>query len=98
MPELPTSTATSAGVAGSEPAPIGHRIFRYRLLWVIALCTFAADQLSKYWVRVSLPYRTYGENGGAIPVIRGFWYFVHAGNTCPAWTLFSGRSLALPTL
>jgi signal peptidase II len=89
-------TRTDASVL--PPQPVGHRVFQYRLLWLVALATFAADQLSKYWVRLALPYGTYGENSGAKVVIRGFCYLVHVGNTGAAWSVFPGRSVLLAVL
>ena len=71
---------------------------QYQRLWVLAVLTFAADQATKVWVIHRLPYGTYGEAAGAIPVIRGFWYIVHVGNTGAAWSMFSGRSVSLAFL
>lgn len=74
------------------------RVGEYRLLWMLALATLVADQLTKWWITVRLPYGTYGEAAGAIPVIRGFCYIVHVGNTGAAWSMFSGRSVFLALL
>ncbi len=48
--------------------------------------------------RAHLPFNTYGEGGGAITVIRGFFYIVHVGNTGAAWSMFSGSSIVLAAL
>jgi RNA polymerase-binding transcription factor DksA/lipoprotein signal peptidase len=48
--------------------------------------------------RRHLPFNTYGEAAGAIPVVRGFFYIVHVGNTGAAWSVFSGRSIVLASL
>ncbi len=75
-----------------------QRLGAYRLLWVLAALVFAFDQLSKFWIIGRLPYGTYGESAGAIPVVRDFFYLVHVGNTGAAWSMFSGRSVLLATL
>lgn len=36
--------------------------------------------------------------GRDVPVIRGFFYIIHVGNTGAAWSMFSGRSVALALL
>src|ERR1039458_8319388 len=41
------------------------------------------------------PAATTGEQPPLVPVIRGFFYLVHVGNTGAAWSLFSGRSPVL---
>jgi signal peptidase II len=74
------------------------RILAYRRLLFLALLVFALDQLSKAWIVARLPYGTYGEDEGAIPVIRGFFYIVHVGNTGAAWSMLTGRSLLLAAL
>jgi signal peptidase II len=75
-----------------------QRLLAYRLLLGLALGVFVADQLTKSWIAARLPFGTYGEAGGAIPVVRGFFYLVHQGNTGAAWSLFTGRSVALAGL
>jgi signal peptidase II len=74
------------------------RILGYRWLLLLAVLVFALDQITKAWVASRLPYGVYGEAAGAIPVIRGFFYIVHVGNTGAAWSLFSGRSVVLALL
>jgi signal peptidase II len=74
------------------------RILKYRWLIAIAAAVLAADQLTKAWIRAHLPFGAYGEHAGAIPVIRGFLYIVHVGNTGAAWSIFSGRSVFLAAL
>ncbi len=71
------------------------RLFAHRRLLLIAVIVVVLDQLSKAWIAGRLPYGTYGEEGGAIAVIPGFFYLVHVGNTGAAWSLFSGRSAVL---
>ena len=71
------------------------KLFAYRRLLLIAALVLVLDQASKAWIVRRLPYGTYGEDGGAIPVVRGFFYLVHVGNTGAAWSLFSGRSPVL---
>ena len=75
-----------------------RRLFAYRWLLLIAGLVFAADQLTKAWIAHRLPFGTYGEDAGAIPVISGFFYLVHVGNTGAAWSLFTGRSVFLAAL
>lgn len=75
-----------------------ERILRYRLLLVLAVVVYVLDQLTKLWIVNRLPLGTYGEAAGAIPVIPGFCYFVHVGNTGAAWSMFSGMSVMLATL
>jgi signal peptidase II len=74
---------------------LSWRILRYRVLLAIAAVVLAADQASKAWIRARLPFNTYGEANGAIPVVHGFLYIVHVGNTGAAWSLFTGRSILL---
>lgn len=75
-----------------------HRIAAYRRLLTLAAIVLALDQASKAWIASRLPFGTYGEASGAIPIVRGFFYLVHVGNTGAAWSLFSGRSFALAAL
>ncbi len=77
---------------------LSWRILRYKWLIAIAAAVFAADQASKAWIVARLPFNTYGEAAGAIPVLRGFFYIVHVGNTGAAWSVFTGRSLFLAAL
>ncbi|HWA88347.1 MAG TPA: signal peptidase II [Opitutus sp.] len=73
------------------------RIAAYRLLLAIALLVLALDQLTKAWIASHLRYGAYG-SGGAIEVIRNFFYLVHVGNTGAAWSMFTGRSVVLALL
>jgi signal peptidase II len=75
-----------------------QRIAAYKTLWLLAVAVYVADQLTKFAIIAKLPYGTYGEAAGAVPVIRGFWYLVHVGNTGAAWSMFSGRSVVLASL
>jgi signal peptidase II len=101
---MPDGPLTSAPAAAPQPPKteaartLGQRILAYRSLLSIALVVFILDRLTKAWIVGRLPFETYGEAYGAIPVIRGFWYFVHVGNTGAAWSMFSGRSVLLATL
>lgn len=74
------------------------RILAYRWLLAIGGMVLALDQASKAWIAARLPFETYGESAGAIPIRRGFFYLVHVGNTGAAWSLFSGRSVSLAVL
>ena len=82
---------------GTRPSLI-QRIFAYRLLLGLALSVYVLDQLTKLWIASRLVYGTYGELSGAIPVIRGFFYLVHQGNTGAAWSMLTGRSVLLACL
>jgi signal peptidase II len=77
---------------------LSWRFLKYWRLLAIAAAVLAADQASKAWIAARLPFNTYGEPGGAIPVVRGFFYIVHVGNTGAAWSMFSGRSFILGAL
>ncbi|HNC24648.1 MAG TPA: signal peptidase II [Opitutaceae bacterium] len=79
------------------PAPLARRVLAYRLFWTCAALVFVFDQVSKFWISSHLPFPTYGAPG-AIPVIRGFFYIVHLGNTGAAWSMFAGASVALALL
>ena len=70
----------------------------YRVLLTLTLVILALDQLTKAWIAARLPFPTYGDPGGAIPVVKGFFYLVHVGNTGAAWSMFSGQSVMLAVL
>jgi signal peptidase II len=74
------------------------RLLAYRWLLLIAFLVLLADQLSKAWISGRLPFNTYGEADGAIPVVPGFFNLVNVGNTGAAWSLFTGRSVLLAAL
>jgi signal peptidase II len=77
---------------------LAWRLLKYRWLISISCAVLAADQLAKAWIRMRLPFNTYGDGAGAIAVIRGFFYIVHVGNTGAAWSILSGRSFVLAAL
>ena len=81
-----------------QPKSLVQRALAYRVLLVLALAVFVFDQLTKLWIATRLPFGTYGEMSGAIPVIRGFFYLVHQGNTGAAWSMFTGQSVLLAVL
>jgi signal peptidase II len=81
-------------VTVDKPGSLLRRLLAYRLLLGIAAAVFILDQASKAWIGAHLAFGTYGEPG-AIVVAPGFFYLVHVGNTGAAWSLFSGRSMAL---
>ena len=103
-PAQPPEPARAAGSDQNRPSAIAdrpslpQRLLAYRLLLGLALAIFIADQLTKLWIAARLPFGTYGEAGGAIPVIRGFFYLVHQGNTGAAWSMFTGKSVLLAVL
>lgn len=98
-PDAPgTTSPPTAERSVHQPKSRWERVRAYRTLLVLAGVVFALDQLTKRWITSSLPFGTYGESSGAITVIRGFWYFVHVGNTGAAWSMFSGNSVLLASL
>jgi signal peptidase II len=76
---------------------MGARLGFYKLLWILALGTFALDQATKIWISSHMPLGTYGPPG-AVTVIDGFFYLVHVGNTGAAWSMFTGKSVFLAAL
>ena len=93
---MPPGVSTPEPAAAAPASPL-RRAIAYRLLLTLALAVFALDQLSKAWINAHLALGTYGEPG-AIPVVRGFLYIVHVGNTGAAWSMFTGRSVLLASL
>ena len=75
-----------------------HRVLAYRLLLGLAFALFVVDQMTKSWIAARMPLGTYGEQMGAIRVVKGFFYLVHQGNTGAAWSMFSGKSVMLAAL
>ncbi|MEO5961795.1 MAG: signal peptidase II [Opitutaceae bacterium] len=95
----PPSSLVSTGHSKIEhPKSKIERLLAYRLLLILAVAVFALDQLTKWWIAARLAFPTYGESGGAIPVIEGFFYLVHVGNTGAAWSMFAGQSVLLAVL
>lgn len=70
------------------------RASRYHALLLTLLAVFALDQLSKLLVIDNIPYGTYN-HPEPIPVIDGFLYLVHIGNTGAAWGMFQGFGMIL---
>ena len=97
-PTKSSSPAESGQSQSAQPKAKLQRILAYRVLLLLALGLFVLDQLTKLWIAAHLPYGTYGEASGAIPIIRGFFYLVHQGNTGAAWSMFTGRSMLLAVL
>ncbi len=58
------------------------------------LAVFGVDQLTKLLVVEHIPYGTY-HHPAPIPVIEGFLYWVHIGNTGAAWGMFQGFGMVL---
>jgi signal peptidase II len=58
-----------------------------RYLIFLGLPLFALDQLTKWLVRLNIPY------GTELPVIPGFFSLVHASNTGAAFSLFTGNNI-----
>jgi signal peptidase II len=98
MSDTPPSPSPVSTPVATRPEPMLTRMVRYRLLLGLALVVYVLDQLTKWMVIARLPYGTYFEGDGAIPVIRGFFNIVHVGNTGAAWSMFSGKSVVLALL
>jgi signal peptidase II len=97
-PQAPVSRDTLKSIASpTEPASGLRRVFSYRLLLLLAAIVVVLDQATKAWIHAHLLFGTYGEPG-AIPIVHGFFYLVHVGNTGAAWSLFAGKSAVLAVL
>ena len=79
------------------PMPLWARAGAYRVLFLIATATLVADQLSKYWVRLRIPFGAYLPPD-AIEVVPGFLNLIHVGNTGAAWSILTGRSVLLASI
>lgn len=71
-----------------------RRISRYNALILCVLGIFAFDQLTKLLVVENIHFGTYVQPE-PIPVLEGFFYLVHIGNTGAAWGMFQGLGLIL---
>ncbi|HTQ30195.1 MAG TPA: signal peptidase II [Opitutaceae bacterium] len=91
-------TLKSIAQPPAGPASPLRRLLAYRVFLLLVAAVLALDQATKAWIESRLPFGIYPGEPGAIPVIRGFFYLVHVGNTGAAWSLFSGRSSALAFL
>jgi signal peptidase II len=89
--------ATTPDTPAAAPTPLPRRWLAYRVLLALLLIVVALDQASKAWIVAHLPLGTYGRPD-AIPVVRGFLYLVHVGNTGAAWSMLTGRSFLLAAL
>lgn len=98
LPSSPAAASTGRPSNIENQSSSIQRILAYRLLLGLAASVFVLDQVTKGWIAARLPLGTYGEAGGAITVIRGFFYIVHQGNTGAAWSMFSGQSVLLAVL
>ena len=65
------------------------RIGKYNTLLLCLLAVLALDQTTKYFVVQHIRFGTY-INPEPIPVIDGFFYLVHIGNTGVAWGMLQG--------
>ena len=66
-----------------------RRIGKYNTLLFCLLVVLVLDQSTKYFVVQHIRYGTY-INPPPIPVIDGFFYLVHIGNTGVAWGMLQG--------
>ncbi|RLC62386.1 MAG: signal peptidase II, partial [Chloroflexi bacterium] len=69
-----------------EKRPLAR--WRYLIFFLVALCIIVADQLSKAWIRSSLP------EGHSLFRL-GFFRLTHVHNTGAAFGLFPDQSLVL---
>lgn len=83
--------------AAPVPRPRSQRILAYRWFWLLAVCGYGLDRLTKSWIVDHLAYGSYGPKH-SITIVRGFFHIVHLGNTGAAWSLFSGMGTALGLL
>lgn len=83
----------------SPPSPHTRRPGCYRRFWLIALAILSADQASKWWIqyRSDLPHGHFPPYGGW-EVVPGYFNIVFTTNTGAAWSLLSGRPMALTVL
>ena len=73
----------------------GKRLKVYIEMLLVAAVVFAADQLSKYWIRTHLELR---ETITPIPAIGNFFRIIHWKNTGVAFGLFQGNGWILTTV
>lgn len=99
MTDTPPPTDSSSP-APAEPVPsrkseivnrksVASRLLAYRRFWIVAVCVYVLDQLTKGWIVARLDFPTYGPPFH-LPVIEGFFNLVHVGNTGAAWSILSG--------
>ncbi|MGB0369744.1 MAG: signal peptidase II [Opitutales bacterium] len=62
---------------------------KYKLVIGLGLGILVADQITKAWVRQTIPFESYiGPH--SIEIIPDYFYFVHVGNWGAAWGQFEG--------
>jgi signal peptidase II len=91
-PHQPTSTSVPIAAAGAPAIRSGYLRF-----WLTFGALLAADQVSKIWIVRHIQSDTYFDPP-PIPVIDGFFYFVHISNVGAAWGMLPGFSTALGAL
>ena len=65
--------------------PVMRKIYQHSILFGLALLVIAADQITKYFIRVSLAeYETFAP----IPFLADFLTFIHTSNTGAAFGMF----------
>ena len=99
-PPLPPSVPAPAQAKSERPQTRLQRLLAYRLLLGLAVAVLLLDQLTKTWIASHVPYNSFHVHDGIsdIPIIRGFFYLIHVGNTGAAWSMFSGKSVMLAAL
>ena len=102
-PTPPGSPAAAPAAIPPAPVPrppVVQRLRAYRLLWILGLAIFGADQATKLWIVANVPFdprHTHGL-GSDIEIIPGFFYIIHVGNTGAAWSMFAGFPVLLAAL
>ena len=102
-PTPPGSPAAAPAAIPPAPVPrppVVQRLRAYRLLWILGLAIFGADQATKLWIVANVPFdprHTHGL-GSDIEILPGFFYIIHVGNTGAAWSMFAGFPVLLAAL
>ena len=92
------ATPPAADLPATAKPSLFARLRAYRVWIVVGLIVLGLDQLTKAWIVARMPFETFRESGGAIPVIHGFLTLVRVGNPGAAWSMFSGQSTLLTLL
>lgn len=96
----PSLDASSPSPADSGSTPVGVRMARYRLFFILSIAVFALDQATKWLVAARFPFNPRHLHGPGLDraVVDGFFYLIHVGNTGAAWSMLAGQGMLLATL
>lgn len=66
----------------------------------LGVAVFVLDQLTKWLVAARFEFNPRHLHGNGVdrPVIDGFFYLIHVGNTGAAWSMFAGQGVLLAAL